>query len=230
MPDFEDRIHVWRRGLLASGVLMEWQADELEDHLRTALAAAMTEEQSALRAWRLALERTGEFELITAEFKKEQPMNPMSRLLGIALVITVLGLLLGHGPGGLGLFLHLTSLICFLALVFGGLVASFGLKRVGQAFRASMLGSTPLEIDEVSRFVEVFRTGQRLAWTSGVLLAIIGLLQMMANLSDPGMIGRGIATATLSLFYGALLAEFGFAYARQWLENRSCFSAVKSGD
>ena len=72
--------------------------------------------------------------------------------------------------------------------------------------------------------------GQRLAWTSGVLLAIIGLLQMMANLSDPGMIGRGIATATLSLFYGALLAEFGFAYARQWLENRSCFSAVKSGD
>ena len=37
MPDFEDRIQVWRRGLLAGGVLMEWQADELEDHLRTAL-------------------------------------------------------------------------------------------------------------------------------------------------------------------------------------------------
>ena len=123
----------------------------------------MTEEQSALRAWRLALERTGEFELITAEFKKEQPMNRCLGLLGIALVITVLGLLLGHGPGGLGLFLHLTSLICFPGAGLRGLVASFGLKRVGQAFRASMLGSTPLEIDEVSSVRGGLSNGQRLA-------------------------------------------------------------------
>src|SRR5690606_2584805 len=44
----------------------------------------------------------------------------------------------------------------------------------------------------------------------GMLGTLIGLIQMMQNLSDPSQIGAGMAIALVTTFYGALLANLVF--------------------
>ncbi|MFP4106960.1 MAG: motility protein A [Phycisphaerae bacterium] len=44
----------------------------------------------------------------------------------------------------------------------------------------------------------------------GMIGTLIGLVQMLADLSDPSKIGEGMATALITTFYGALLANLIF--------------------
>lgn len=44
----------------------------------------------------------------------------------------------------------------------------------------------------------------------GMIGTLIGLIQMMQNLSDPSQIGAGMATALVTTFYGALFANLVF--------------------
>lgn len=52
-----------------------------------------------------------------------------------------------------------------------------------------------------------FNTGGTLAPAFGMIGTLIGLIQMLQNLDDPTQIGSGMATALLTTFYGALLAN-----------------------
>ena len=44
----------------------------------------------------------------------------------------------------------------------------------------------------------------------GLIGTLIGLVQMLANMSDPGNIGPAMAVALLTTFYGALFANIVF--------------------
>src|SRR5690606_25312006 len=44
----------------------------------------------------------------------------------------------------------------------------------------------------------------------GMIGTVIGLIKMLANLSDPDQIGSGLAVALITTFYGALLANLVF--------------------
>jgi chemotaxis protein MotA len=44
----------------------------------------------------------------------------------------------------------------------------------------------------------------------GMIGTLVGLVQMLQNLSDPSMIGQGMATALLTTLYGAMLANMLF--------------------
>ncbi len=55
----------------------------------------------------------------------------------------------------------------------------------------------------------------------GMIGTLIGLVQMLRQLDDPSMIGVGMATALLTTFYGALLANLLFIPLAGKLRNRS---------
>lgn len=55
-----------------------------------------------------------------------------------------------------------------------------------------------------------FTTGGTLAPAFGMIGTLIGLIQMLQNLDDPTQIGAGMATAMVTTFYGALLANLVF--------------------
>lgn len=52
-----------------------------------------------------------------------------------------------------------------------------------------------------------FNTGGTFAPAFGMIGTLIGLVQMLQNLDDPSQIGSGMATALITTFYGALLAN-----------------------
>ena len=57
---------------------------------------------------------------------------------------------------------------------------------------------------------EVFKRLGGLAPSFGMLGTLIGLVQMLMNLSDPSKIGPGMAVAILTSFYGSVLATLLF--------------------
>ena len=56
----------------------------------------------------------------------------------------------------------------------------------------------------------VFRRGYQLAWSSGIVGTLTGIILVLGNLGDPSHLGVGMAVSLLTLLYGGILAEFGF--------------------
>ena len=60
----------------------------------------------------------------------------------------------------------------------------------------------------------------------GMIGTLIGLIQMMASMSDPSQIGPAMAVALLTTFYGALLANLVFLPIADKLEIRSRYEVL----
>ncbi|MBL8628080.1 MAG: MotA/TolQ/ExbB proton channel family protein [Rhodospirillaceae bacterium] len=61
--------------------------------------------------------------------------------------------------------------------------------------------------ERISRASSVLRKAAELAPAMGLIGTLIGLVQMLGNLSDPKVIGPSMAIALLTTFYGAALAN-----------------------
>lgn len=72
-----------------------------------------------------------------------------------------------------------------------------------------------------ARTVAVLRRAAEVAPAMGLIGTLIGLVQMLGNLSDPEAIGPGMAVALLTTFYGACLANLVFTPLASKLERNS---------
>jgi flagellar motor component MotA len=57
---------------------------------------------------------------------------------------------------------------------------------------------------------DFFHTGSRSALVFGMLAQIIGIIDLLSNMSDPSSIGIALAYSMLPLFYGIILSEIFF--------------------
>lgn len=88
----------------------------------------------------------------------------------------------------------------------------------------------------------ILETGGTFAPAFGMIGTLIGLINMLAALEDPSSIGAGMATALITTFYGALVANAVFLPLASKLEARSAeeilvkemiidgIMAIQSGD
>lgn len=67
----------------------------------------------------------------------------------------------------------------------------------------------------------ILAAGGTFAPAFGMIGTLIGLVNMLANLSDPTQIGAGMATALITTFYGAVMANALFLPLAGKLETRS---------
>jgi MotA/TolQ/ExbB proton channel family len=220
MHEFDARLRDWRANLLRRGGVRAWQADELEDQLCCSLAAARQAGADEDRAWREAVEALGDIRSLHTEYTKDKLMTLTGKLAGFTLTLALLGLVLSTAPQGLNGFLHLPSLLFVMLMVSGGLVTSFGWGRTRRALLASLRSGAPLEAEDIEDLRPVLKRGYRLAWMGGVIGLVLGVTMLLQNLSDPSLLGMGVATSLTCVFYGALIAELVFANAEQWLESR----------
>lgn len=66
------------------------------------------------------------------------------------------------------------------------------------------------EVAQRKILAKFFTSAGTYAPAFGMVGTLIGLIQMLQNLSDPAQIGAGMATAMITTFYGALLANLVF--------------------
>lgn len=72
-----------------------------------------------------------------------------------------------------------------------------------------------------NKSANVLRRAAEFAPAMGLIGTLIGLVQMLGNLSDPGTIGPSMAVALLTTFYGAVLANMVFSPLASKLERNS---------
>jgi len=100
------------------------------------------------------------------------------------------------------------------------LLATFGtdfLKFIPQSF-LTFVSHTP---EPNPRFAEIALHASRYIIGAGLIGTIIGLIQMLANLSDPSGIGAGMACALLTIFYAIIASEIFCAFLYK------AYSAIK---
>lgn len=72
-----------------------------------------------------------------------------------------------------------------------------------------------------ARSAGVLRRASEVSPAMGLIGTLVGLVQMLGNLDDPGTIGPSMAVALLTTFYGALLANLVFAPLASKLERNA---------
>lgn len=82
-----------------------------------------------------------------------------------------------------------------------------------------------LEIDEMEKRhqsgISVFKVWASLAPAFGMIGTLIGLIQMLAKLEDQSQLGKGMAVALITSFYGAVMANLIFTPIANKLEVKS---------
>ena len=127
---------------------------------------------------------------------------------GLGLIVSALmgAILIG---GTLMSFIDLASLTLVTMLTLGGTLVSHSMNDIRGACMNWLKGS---KLDEAQRerSHEVFTQMANFASVSGAVGSVIGLIQMLQNLSDPSAIGPAMAVALLSLLYAVLMGELVF--------------------
>jgi len=210
-----------RRSELARLGLGGEHLDELEDHLRCEVEAEVGADASAVEAAvAVAVERLGATNALATEYRKAHPpMTLIPKLLGVACSLGVVFFALGSSLD-LSMLLDAPSVLLVGGFVAGGLCASFGPRRIARTVAVGLGAGEAPTLEDLEQLDAVSVRGQRLAWASGVVGFLAGLVATAANLSDPAQIGPAIALSLLSLLYGSLLAELGFGSLRAWIAGR----------
>lgn len=78
-----------------------------------------------------------------------------------------------------------------------------------------MSGKTETEMSQRQITIKFLNNAGTFCPAFGMVGTLIGLIQMMQNLTDPAAIGAGMAVAMITTFYGALLANLVFLPAAQ---------------
>jgi hypothetical protein len=148
-------------------------------------------------------------------------MNLITRLVGLNILIVMLWGAAALG-GKLGIYIDYPSIIMVLGVLIGGALLCFPITQLVDAFLAAVQAdaSAPVNAWQRQQRIAVFARLYQLAWGGGLVAALIGLIAMLSDLSDPHSIGRGMAVALVAPAYGALLAEFIFNPMQQMVMNQ----------
>lgn len=129
----------------------------------------------------------------------------------IAALCVVFGLCLAAMMLGapLIIFFDPTSVVIWYGIVVGGIFWSHSMEDLTSA-SATFWGSEPLDETRALQDRATFLRLAELSTAVGWVGTLIGLIQMLQNMSDPSAIGPAMAVALLTMFYGVIGAELLF--------------------
>ena len=96
----------------------------------------------------------------------------------------------------------------------------------GDEIERIMQGEMQAAARRHTRTVSVLRKAAEISPAMGLIGTLVGLVQMLGNLSDPSTIGPSMAVALLTTFYGAVLANMVFSPLASKLERNSSEEAL----
>ncbi len=110
---------------------------------------------------------------------------------------------------------------------FLGQAISYLVANVEPEFiEASLMNDTKILKQRHDTGKNIFKSLGGSAPAFGMVGTLIGLIQMMASMSDPSQIGPSMAVALLTTFYGALLSNLVFLPIADKLEIRSGYEVL----
>ena len=151
----------------------------------------------------------------------------LSRIIGLMGVLAIIVGVIWLGGGGL-MFIHIPSLVFTLGITFFLLLGIFGsdfLKFIPDALITLVSRST----EPNERFAQIAISGSRYVIGAGLIGALIGMIQMLRNLTSPKQIGAGMAVALLTALYAVITSEIFFAFLHKaYCDGAGCKSQSDS--
>ena len=123
-------------------------------------------------------------------------------VLGIAFIVSGMN----FGSGTPLLFFDSSSLMIVVGVGSCFTFAHHSFAKTVRAFSVAIKGEK-LSALEGRQHIRVLSSARVLASASGVLGALIGLVNMLSNMDDPAAIGPAMALALLATLYGVMIAE-----------------------
>ena len=141
-------------------------------------------------------------------------MNYRSVYLWLMYILVVM--LICLGPTSLGAFIDPPSMCFIVGLVSCCMLFAFGWKKYWQFFKATLFIKTQeMPEKDLKIFIKMADLGINVTLYCGAFAVVIGVVQMLQDLSDPQALGVGAATALLTLFY-AFGIEILFFYPAKY--------------
>lgn len=124
--------------------------------------------------------------------------------------------------GNFSLFIDVPNLIIMGGLLLGGTLVCFSVRQVIDALTGTLAGAEAAPVSAGLRLqrIAVFARLYQMAWGAGLVVALLTMIAMLGDLSDPASIGVGMAVALTAPAYGAVLAEFVFNPLQQIAMNQ----------
>lgn len=147
------------------------------------------------------------------------------RMIGLAGAMTVIIGAIVAG-GGAQAFIHIPSIVFLFGITFFILLATFGadfLRFIPQ----SLLTFVSYHPQPNPRFAEIALFASRSVMGVGLLGLLIGLVQMLQNLSNPADLGAGMAVALLTVFYAVVISEVFCAFLYRAYSDRRVLASNK---
>lgn len=138
------------------------------------------------------------------------------------LILLLAVLLMASMSGNFSLFVDVPNLIIMGGLLIGGTLVCFSVRQVIDAFTGTLAGADAAPASARVRLqrIAVFARLYQMAWGAGLVVALLTMIAMLGDLSDPASIGTGMAVALTAPAYGAVLAEFVFNPLQQIAMNQ----------
>ena len=128
----------------------------------------------------------------------------------IGTIGTILFLLLSiRMGGGYQYFIHLPAAILLFCFVFFVLLCTFE-KDFLMFIPHSILSLFFTPEAPVAKYAEISKYGSRYTIAGALIIMLIGYIQMLVQMKDPGNIGLGLAMTLLPAFYALLFSEVFF--------------------
>ena len=118
----------------------------------------------------------------------------------------MIGMMLWAMEFNVGNFVNVPSIMIVCGLTFFGLLAS-GRKLIGAT---SALFDKHADEEQLYEASDTFIYAGRLSMASGWVGVLIGLVLMLAHMSDPAAVGPAMAICLLTALYGTILKYFIF--------------------
>ena len=215
MQNIEQRIEAWRNEMGTARQFSQEQLAELESHLRESIEAATSENLTDEEVFALATYRLGQAKPIAHEYAKVQRnISYKHHIIGGIFIIALAWISLPNNPHVS--YIHLPSLAFVAGIVISGLWLSFGPASMIRTIQVSITGRVAPS-DDLALFITVLRRGRALAWSCGLLAALLGAISILSSVGDPVTFGQGLGLAIYTTLYGVLLAELFFSVLIQRL-------------
>ena len=124
--------------------------------------------------------------------------------LSVPLFLAVLVMAIISSAARITLYLCLPCLIMVTATPFFMLLATFTPREMGRSFRVAFDG-VPADEGSLRSAAAFFRTAQTYVLLTGFIGAMIGVVAMLAELTDETQLGFGLALAFMTILYSICL-------------------------
>ncbi|MCL2703819.1 MAG: MotA/TolQ/ExbB proton channel family protein [Defluviitaleaceae bacterium] len=117
-------------------------------------------------------------------------------------------------------FFDSVTLVVFILAIVGAITAAGGFKTFVSAVNALLSRKYHISASDKEKSIRLFKLIKQTVFYTSLIITMVGIINMLANLNDPSMLGANVAVCIVSIYYGLIINMVFIHPAINLLETR----------